>query len=803
MSENSILKIIRACLYSMIILVPLFFWKWTMNPFIVVKTAIFQSLAGIIILLWIALVLGRRPGLRKEAGPPRFGVRFTPLTIGVLVFMGALTLSALLGEDFFLSLWSQESRTIGIVALWFFTLLFLALSSLKDEIRWRNVWLISLWASCVAALGALLTFIPFIDNLLLNQRFIRPGSSFGNPTFLAGYLLFHVFLGIYLWHETVSSAKLGDPASPWRKPGLHGIMPWLALLIACVDALAVLKTQTRGDIGGLMIGLFVIAILFAVRKLGVRGRYSFKESVLKNTWLWLVMFIIVCGGVFVATRNSSFWNPVPGIDRLREFTTVSGELKNRLIAWESASKSFGEHPLLGFGWENFNLAFQEHYNPALLSNTFGETYWDKPHNVLIEYAMTSGIVGFLSYLGVWALLFYELKKSKEDKTLKIIFYGMLIAYFIRNLVIFDTIGTYLMFFLVLAFVDARYREAAGPPAEARPPHVAVPVKNAFAYPALILALVPIFFLNWSMVYGANREYWGVNYYLNGFPAESLLAMNQAVATKTPYRDDIRLTFAGVVKQSYESASGLVYPDIANLQKRLAGELETVIAHHPKNYLYYITLADFKNIFYQLDENYLKNAEALTAKALELSPNRQQIYYVIGRTKLLEGDMEGGLDAFRRAIALNPLAGDPHFYLGLISYELHDIEMGKAEIQRAKELGRVPRAADEAIALANLVGDETQDYGAAIGYYEQALLMTGDIMKKNEIYLKIAVAYYLWGNNVEAKRTFEGLFGQIEYRSLPLWPQLEPVFNELGIVLPAPLPSSSGSGTPKIEIVPVQ
>ncbi len=836
MSENSVLKIIRGCLYAMVILVPLFFWKWTMNPFIVVKSAIFQSLAGIIIFLWVALVLGRRLGLSKEAESPRFdrrrfSPRFTPLTIGVVVFMLVLTISAFFGEDLMMSLWSQEVRTIGIVALWIFTLFFVALSSLGDELKWKNVWFASLVASLFSALGALLTFLPDIGQFFLRQDDPRPGSSFGNPTFLAGYLLFHVFLGIYVWYETRSSAELGGPASYSRRPGLRGVarvMPWLALIIALVDAFAIFKTETRGDIGGLIVGLFIIIFLLAIRyqrtnaKSGGSassrleadpsrfsgGRQSF--LIFKNVWLWILIIVIAFGGVFYFTRSASFWMQVPGFDRIQSFTTVRSEFENRIIAWRSAAQSFSVHPVFGFGWENFNLAFQRHYDPALLSNNFGETYWDKPHNVLIEYAITSGIVGLLAYLGIWALLLYELKRSREGSIPKIIFFGMLAAYFIQNLVIFDTIGTYLMFFLVLAYIDVRYKGSPnailGGPAsdreEAGPPHGGERSSSSrvpFAYPALVVSLIPIFFLNWPMVYAAGREYWGPNYYLNKLPAESVSALNEALAAGTPYRDDIRLTFANVVKGAYESQ--VEYPDVANLQKRVEGELQKVIDHHPRNYLFYATLADFKNTFYEFDAGYLKDAEALEKKALELSPNRQQVYYIIGKTKVLEGDLKSAYDALKVAVDLNPSAGDPHFYLGIIAYQLHDVPTGDREIGKALELNRKPRTIAEATTLGDIMGDEKQDYESAIRYYAWALKMRPSVLQENEINLKIAVAYYLWGKYPEAKVEFERLSTKIDFRTVPIWSQLEPVFNGLGIKLPAP--SSSGLGTPKIEITPVK
>ncbi len=844
----------------MVVLVPLFFWKWTMNPFIVVKTALFQSFTGIIILLWLALVFYQRSSASNQRQSARnqrssVGVRFTPLTIGVLVFMSVLTISAFLGEDLLNSLWSQETRTLGVVSLWFFALLFLALSSLGDAIDWKKVWRVSVWTSLAAALGALFSFVPFVNDLFLEQGIARPGSSFGNPTFLAGYLLFNVFIGIHLFMDQHQSAQSASISVQNSRPQLVSRVRdrWLYLCISLVDVVAIFKTQTRGDIAGLLAGLLLIILLLAVRyqhqsasnqrssvmenqrqsasnqrssvmenqrQSASNQRSSVMEnqrqsasnqrsSVYKNPWLIVLVIVIALGSIFYFTRSASFWSHVPGLDRIQNFRTVRNEFENRLLAWQSAAESFPAHPVFGFGWENFNLAFQKHYNPALLTNTFGETYWDKPHNVLIEYAITGGIAGLLAYLGVWVTLLYELLKIRgiggisgnqltiSGNRLRIVLLGMLAAYFVRNLVIFDTIGTYLMFFLVIAFIDSAYRHQSAQSASIsvqENQRKSVP----FAYPFLVLSLIPVIFLNWQMVYGAGREYWIPNYYLNRMIPESLGAAQEALAVPTPYRDDIRLTFEGVINQGYQS--GIQFPNIQTLQKKVVDEMQAVVDDHPKNYLFYDTLAEVKNTFHTFNPNYLKEASELEVKALELSPNRQQTYYVIGKTKALEGDTQGAYDAFKTAVGLNPEAGDPHFFLGLLAYQLKDAKTGDAEIAKAKALGRVPRSVEEATALGDILGDEEQKYGAAIGYYTQALAMAQGANQHNEIRLKIAVAYYLWGKNAEAKAAFEALAKEIDLRATPMWSQLEPVFNQLGIQLPSPTSPSSGSNS-NIQVFP--
>src|SRR5437867_7326150 len=137
MHSVRVARAINISLLVMVVGVPLIFVQRTMFPFILVKTALFQTLAEIIIFLWISLALIQ----------PEFRPRCSPLAVSIVAFLAVLTLTAFLGEDLPSSLWSHPARALGVVALWHFGLLTLALSSLGENVWWDRVFAASITTS--------------------------------------------------------------------------------------------------------------------------------------------------------------------------------------------------------------------------------------------------------------------------------------------------------------------------------------------------------------------------------------------------------------------------------------------------------------------------------------------------------------------------------------------------------------------------------------------------------------------------------------------------------------------------------
>ncbi len=589
---------------------------------------------------------------------------------------------------------------------------------------------------------------------------------------MAGYLLFNFFIGILLLVKSVlvNQSPLGSKLKVKSLIGLGAILIFTAIFLS----------QTLGVMAGLFVGVLFLLIYFVFK-----GGRNVKKSA-----LGILISVILFAGAFGFTHNNSFWQKIPGLKRVANFSLQEESISGRLITWQLSWDAFKEKPIFGWGFENFRIPFDRHYDPRLLANDMKGTYWDKPHNIILEYLTTTGVVGLLAYLGIFVAVLYVLIKNKKNSAnfyeFPLIF-ALLISYFVQNLFIFDTISAYLMFFLILAFIDSYSNNSITNNIVTNSNNSKtnnISTKQKFVLGTLLaISLIPVYY-NYQIFKGANYEYWGANYFLNQLNESSLISFSRALATPTPYIDDIRKNFANTVKQAYQQ--GIIYQNLPDLQDKLADQLRLTIKRHPQGFLNYINLAEFENIFYKFNLDYLKEAELLSLKALELSPKRQQTFYVLGKTKLLEGDITGAYKAFEEAVNASPDSAEPHFYFSLMAYGLGDSKKGAAELAEAERLGRGPQKIEEFVSLGNFVGDLEHNYKKAIEYYKIALKMVngeingGSSVRRQEILLKLAIAYYFDKNYEQSRQAFLELKKIIDFKSLPIYPDLKPVLQELGI-----------------------
>ncbi len=144
-------------------------------------------------------------------------------------------------------------------------------------------------------------------------------------------------------------------------------------------------------------------------------------------------------------------------------------LAARLPVWEIAIRAWKDRPILGWGPESFSFLFDKYYKASYIPVLSERLYFDRSHNKVLDLMASSGILGILSFLSIFFVLFYILFKYKkfhkitnlrDEKNLSPISSFILIAfficYFVQNLFCFDTIGTYLTFFLVFGFINNNF-----------------------------------------------------------------------------------------------------------------------------------------------------------------------------------------------------------------------------------------------------------------------------------------------------------------------------------------------------------
>lgn len=377
--------------FFLVLLTPLLYQSTSLYPFLTIKVLVFQCLVELMLAAYLTLVI-----FEKKYRP-----KITPLLLTFSLFVFLIFLSGWWGVDWRASLWSFPERALGSFALLHFWALFLMLVGMAREIDWRKLFLFSFLISLVVA-----------STIFFFGESERPGGVLGNPNFLSAYLLLNFFWALYFLPIY------------WRERQLI----WVGFLTGGLifQLLIIFIAQTRGVFLGLIAGIF----------LGL------------GTWLWskkrfsVLLFLAV-----ILLVGSGFWKNLPVLNRFSKVELQSA--LPRLSAWGAAWRGFQERPILGWGWENFNKAANKYYEPKLWRVRGGDLFFSKPHNLLIEYLISGGVLLLMVFLALVAAYFYE---SKD-----FLLWSWWLAYLIPNLFSFDSFGTYLILTLVLAMVDFKFK----------------------------------------------------------------------------------------------------------------------------------------------------------------------------------------------------------------------------------------------------------------------------------------------------------------------------------------------------------
>ncbi len=732
---------IYALLLVLVVTVPLIFWQASLFPFQIPKLLVFEGAVELMAGLWVALLFlggARLPRARL-------------LLIALGAFFISLFISAFAGVDFLRSMWSSADRMLGLVALFHFGTLFLIAASVLDAGQWKRVWQASYATAAAAAVLALLERGPLMD-FLLRQNPGRPGGTFGNPAFLGIYLLFHLFIGGWLWREY----------------GKRGARAWTGLGLLLILS-GIMFSQTIAIMLGLAIGVLFLVLW-----------YAFTGSTrVRRTSVAVLACLVVLGGTLFLTRHAPLWDKVPGVSRITDLSLAQVGVGDRLIAWKIAVEGWRERPLLGYGPENFYVPFEKHYDPHLL-RTGNSTVFDKPHNLYLEYLATGGVVGLVAYLALLAAAGVTLVRARWQGDFRgdwrPFFGAALIAYAVQNAFLFDVLASYLFFFLILAFAAARN----GNEGESRSRRSAA-WRTWAGVGSILTGVVIVFLLPAPIAVQGHSYYIALDSFLHNDPNTSQVHWQKALTSRSPYRDHIAKDYAATLTQGI--AQGVLFPDLPARKAEAFAALQEGERRHPMDHTFLLALADFHNGIYlwQSDPAELEAARNEEMKALALSPNRQEVYFMLARTQLLQQDMPGALATLKRAVELNPEAGESHFFYGLMAYEIGDASLGEREIARALALGREPRTSDEAVRLGEAVGDKQGNYAAAAGYFLKARELAANPELFPNITLKLAIAHYQAGNLEGARAEFGNLKAQgVDVTRLVIWPALRPILDRLGI-----------------------
>lgn len=389
-------------------------------PFITGKNFAFRIIVEIIFAAWVVLALSD-PSVRPKK---------SALLYVVGAFVISMGISTVLAENPHKAFWSNFERMEGYIGLLHLAAYFLVISSMFTAQKlWNRFFNTSVGVSVLLALYGVGQLAGWFT---INQGGVRVDATFGNATYLAVYMLFHVFLTLYL--------LVKDRPARW-------LQAYYAIAIV-LQVLMIFYAATRGTILGLVGGLFLTGLIFVVLGKGNAGLRKFGATV--------ALALVVLAGGFIAIKDTDFVRNNDVLTRVASISLEEGKV--RFMVWSMAWEGFKERPIFGWGQEGFNYVFNKHYNPQMYAQ---EPWFDRAHNAFIDWLVAGGAAGFILFMLVFLLPLWYLWRPEAGFAVseRALFTGLLAGYTVHNLFVFDNLISSVFFFTTIAFILSRYAEA--------------------------------------------------------------------------------------------------------------------------------------------------------------------------------------------------------------------------------------------------------------------------------------------------------------------------------------------------------
>lgn len=404
--EKILVSLITAGIY-LIFLIPLMVLHDFHYPYVTFKSFTFRIIVELQFFLWTILVIKNKNYLPRLS-PPLVSLIFLAIIIIVANSQGI---------DPYKSFWGNLERMDGMANLLHLLFYFIvAAGVLKTKKQWSYLAGFSLLvATILGAIGC--------HELLFDPHHLIT-STLGNSAYFAIYLVFHLFIAAIFYLQTFRK---------FRKRS------YLYLFLIIYFLLLLYNTGSRGTLLGVGVSVFWVLLMV--------GWKEKNKNFSKKIMSWSLIGLIIFGVGLWGLQETTFVKNSRTLSRLVNMTSTSAV---RFRFWTMAIEGIKERPLLGWGQESFDTIFERYYDPGLGDD---ESWYDRPHNTLLEWTVAGGIFGGLAYLCVFVSAIYWLWRKEISLEEKVLLSGLLIAYFIHNMFMFDYLTSYFLFFSLLAFIS--------------------------------------------------------------------------------------------------------------------------------------------------------------------------------------------------------------------------------------------------------------------------------------------------------------------------------------------------------------
>ncbi len=584
-------------------------------PYTTGKAWVFRSIVELAFVLSLIQVFILRACAFSQYSAERVG------RVALLIMLGFLVwtlLCNLTGIDAFRSFWSNWERMAGFLAYLHWAMYLFCLLLVLNDGRSRTLLL------------NLVMVITLVCLIALLEGEGRAIATLGNPIYLGNLAVFGAFIALYLLAG-------GGLLTGWQLMVLR-----FALLVALVlFALALFKSASRGPMLALISGLLVLILSMG---------FIYARRYGKLVISLYIFSMLVLGTALVLQSNSiqNSWkqSEIYALQRLGKISLEDQTTADRLENWRIALDAAHSRLWMGWGQENYMIAFNQHYRPGAIDRA--RLWFDRAHNAYLDVLVASGIPGLVLYCLMLALPLWLLWAIPGWSSIqKSILLALFTSFAVKNLVGFDTFSSTLIWVSLTAVILNTQKSPA--------------VENAknlsyadvrYRFVVLILSSITIYALYSLNIrpYQENRRY----AYLANKPlvlnSETLERVLQLPVSHFQYAPNAKLA---VLDSLLINANGKNQTS-ADLQKlnqvyQRAGQLvNEALRQQPENYRIRYNGAILLARFGQHDAAILL-LEELTRAA----PKRTAFWHTLAKMYAVQGRDENASRAHKMAVKLNP------------------------------------------------------------------------------------------------------------------------------------------------------
>jgi O-antigen ligase len=677
----------------------------------------------------------------------------------LISFWGIYLLATIFSLDPHFSLWGNPQRNGGFVNFTFYVIFALLTFLIIRKKDWQKIWNFSIIVGIIVCLVAIFQQFGLFGNYLVSFEF-RPVSTMGNAIFLSLYLTLLTFLTISFGLKTSKRYKKVFYLSS-------------AALFIIVNVFLV---QTRGTIVGLAAGL--IWFVFAYPTLRKKTRIFGVIALLAIVSVMYASKIYLDSHLYIYEKLPPVINSA--VDRTLSIFEGSKVMESRLSAWKIAFRAFKDKPILGYGPENFMIAFDKYYDPSLPRigpSASGEPYeewFDRAHNFIFDISITTGVPSLLIYLLFFAFLIWKTQKmKKQSPESTLLFHGLqatFLAYLIALFFGFDSVSTYLTFFLIIGYsfhlINASKNKEDGQDLEKIKTER---IANRL-YSLRWLIMTPLFMFLIFFVFSCNLKPLWLNKEINraeiysksNLCQDGLDIVNRiSPQIKNSITDDYlerksMLVIYGCIRDKQYKDETLVNQAIKIMKE--------VTDRHPAYVQNWLLLGEFTNLLIEeknkaTDASFVpteemkklkEEANFYLEKTLSLSPKRQIVINELAKTKIITEEYEEAKETLQKCIALNENYAACVWTLALTEGYSGNRERFIFLYNQVKEKGYDVESEDTLKQLVDMY-IKIGDYKGIAENYEKLIKITDDAQQKAQLHASLAAAYIELGQIENAKK----------------------------------------------------